>query len=294
MISVIITVLNGEEYIKFAIESILSQSYEKFELIIVNDGSVDRTDEFISSYDDKRIKYIKNETNQGQSYSRNLAIKMSKGKYIAIMDADDIAHPERLEAQLVYLENHPEISFCCSYADIIDDNNLSTGQKKLPLDEGSLRLKLLFECPIIHPTVMWRKSDFIDNNLWYDEFFVYAQDYDLWSRATEKLRLGVIPQSLLKFRFHHSKSISSSKKGVQIKYAKIISEKNLSRVSSIAPFFSRYDCFICKIMLYRTIIKSDYMSGMKELKINYFRRCLFDGKNLPYKVKKMLRKLLLN
>lgn len=294
MVSVVMTVLNGEQYIKLAIESILSQTYKNFELIIVNDGSTDSTDRIIGTFNDARIRYIKNETNLGQSYSRNFAIKISKGIYIAIMDADDIAHPERLETQLVYLENHPEISFCCSYADIIDDNNLITGQKKLPLDEGSLRLKLLFECPIIHPTVMWRKSDFIDNNLWYDEFFVYAQDYDLWSRATEKLRLGVVPQSLLKFRFHHSKSISSSKKGVQIKYAKIISEKNLSRVSLIASFFSRYDCLICKIMLYRTIIKSDYMSDMKELKINYFRSCLFDGKNLPYKVKEMLRKLLLN
>lgn len=292
-VSVIMTAYNSSDFIEDAIGSILNQTNSNLELIVVDDGSVDETANIINSFNDKRIKFIRNETNQGQSYSRNLAIKESSGSFIAIMDSDDIAYHDRIDKQLDYLLKHPEVSFCCSWADTIDENNCITGQKKLTSDEGIVKLKLLFECPIIHPTVMWRKSDFIGNNLWYDEFFVYAQDYDLWSRATKKLRLGIIPQPLLKFRFRHSKSISNSKKEIQIKYASIISKRNLSQISSIAPILSKFDCLICRILLYRTIVKSDYMSDVKELKIDHFRRCLFDGSRLPFKVKKNLREFLL-
>jgi glycosyltransferase involved in cell wall biosynthesis len=293
-VSVIMTAYNSSDFIGDAISSIMNQTMSDWELIVVDDGSVDETVEIIDSFNDDRIKLLRNKTNQGQSYSRNLAIRESSGLFIAIMDSDDIAYYDRIENQLNYLLKHPDISFCCSWADTIDEYNRITGLKKLPSDEGIIKLKLLFECPIIHPTVMWRKSEFIDNNLWYDDFFVYAQDYDLWSRAIEKLHLGVIEQPLLKFRFHHSKSISHSKKDIQIRYAKLISVRNLRKISKIAPLLLRLNCLICKIILFRIIVRSDYLSDMKDLKVSYFRNRLFDGTPLPQRIKDTFRRFLLN
>jgi glycosyltransferase involved in cell wall biosynthesis len=287
------TVYNGERFLREAIESILNQTNSDLELIVIDDGSVDETGNIVNSFKDRRIKLIRNETNQGQSFSRNLAIKESSGSFIAIMDSDDIAHYNRIDKQINYLIEHPKISFCCSWADIIDEENQVTGQKRLNFDVDILKLKLLFECPIIHPTVMWRKSDFIENKLWYDEYFEYAQDYDLWSRAIEKLCFGIIEQPLLKFRFHHNKSISHSKKNIQIKYARIISQRNLQKIGKVAPLLSRLNCLITRIILYQMIIQAEYLNNLKDLKISYFRHRLFDGNPLPQRLKDSLRSYLL-
>lgn len=294
LVSIIMTVFNGEDFVEAAIDSCLNQTHTNFELIIIDDGSSDSTIKIIRSFKDYRIKIFINDINRGQSYSRNLGIIKSSGEYIAVMDSDDVAYPERLDTQLKYLESNPEISLCCSYADIIDENNLITGQRKLSIDENVLKLKLLFECPIIHPTVMWRKSDFIDNNLWYDEFFVYAQDYELWSRALNYLKLGVIKESLIKFRFNHRNSISNSKRKLQDKYAGIIRQRNLNKIIKVPVYCLNNNKIYCKILIYRSIIKSKYLAEDKELKILFFRSKLFDGSKLPHKLKLILRKLLIN
>src|SRR5690606_10581123 len=104
-------VFNRELYLAEAIESILNQTYSNFEFIIINDGSSDKTEEIILEYQekDKRIKYYKNEENIGNNRTRNNGTKLARGKFIAIMDSDDIAVPDRLETQFNYLEKHPEI-----------------------------------------------------------------------------------------------------------------------------------------------------------------------------------------
>lgn len=108
-ISVIMTVYNGEKLLREAIDSILNQSYQEFELIIIDDGSTDSTLQIINSYHDPRIRLIENGQNRGQSYSRNLGIKQSQGEYIAIMDTDEIALPKRIETQYEYLKSNPQI-----------------------------------------------------------------------------------------------------------------------------------------------------------------------------------------
>jgi glycosyltransferase involved in cell wall biosynthesis len=294
LVSIVMTVFNGESFVAEAIDSCLNQTHTNYELIIIDDGSSDRTQKIIRSFKDYRIKIFVNDVNRGQSFSRNLGIINSGGEYIAIMDSDDVAYPERLETQLKYLESHPEISLCCSYADIIDDKNFITGQRKLSKDESFLKLKLLFECPIIHPTVMWRKSDFIANNLWYDEFFIYAQDYELWSRALNHLKLGVIEKSLIKFRFNHTNSISNSKRKLQDKYANIIRQRNLDKIIKVPICCINNNKIYCKVLIYRSIIKSKYLTDDKEFKILFFRSRLFDGSKLPHRLKIFLRNLLIN
>ena len=121
-ISVIMPVLNAELYLKTAIESVLSQTIPDFEFIIINDGSTDKTEEIIKSYQDPRIIYIKNDTNIGLSKSYNLGIRASKGEFIARMDADDISFKDRFESQLEFLEAHQEVGVVGGGVILIDES----------------------------------------------------------------------------------------------------------------------------------------------------------------------------
>ena len=226
-VSIILTVFNGERFLREAIESCLAQTYVNLELIIIDDGSTDNGLEIINSFHDDRIQLFINESNKGQSYSRNRGIKESSGDYIAIMDADDVAYPNRIERQLDYLKvNGADI--CFTWADLIDSVGNITGVKKTTVNQNLLRAKLLFECPLIHPTVLWCKDAFVRNNLWYDEKYTYAQDYELWSRAIRKVKFTVLGESLLKFRFRNEASISFAKVDKQEAFRKLISDREIN------------------------------------------------------------------
>ena len=124
MISIILATYNNEETISDCIKSILNQTYANFELIIINDCSTDKTDKIIQSFKDKRIIYLKNLTNRGRSNCRNKAIKISKGKFIAIMDGDDISLPNRLSVQVNYLLNNRDIDLVASNVIYFYEKNL--------------------------------------------------------------------------------------------------------------------------------------------------------------------------
>lgn len=225
------TVYNGERFLMEAIESCLIQTHTDLELIIIDDGSTDSSLKIISSFVDNRIKLLINESNKGQSYSRNRGIKESSGEYIAIMDADDVAYPDRIEKQLVYLKAK-DAEICFTWANLINTDGLVTGVKKTTQNINLLRAKLLFECPLIHPTALWRKSSFLQNNLWYDEKFTYAQDYELWSSAIRHVKFAVLEESLLKFRFRNEASISFAKVYKQEEFRKIISNREIKILCS--------------------------------------------------------------
>ena len=114
MISVILSTYNDEKTIFNCIKSILNQTYQNFELIIINDCSTDGTREVIQSFSDKRIIFLENEKNIGRSSSRNKGIAKAKGEFIAIIDGDDIAAPLRLDIQFRYLKNNPKIDLVAS------------------------------------------------------------------------------------------------------------------------------------------------------------------------------------
>lgn len=124
-ISVILPVYNAEKYIRNSIESILHQSFKDFELIIINDGSIDNSGAIISSFNDVRIHYYTNDTNLGLIKTLNKSINLSKGRYIARMDADDICMPNRFEKQVAFMESHPSVVLCGTWAKIIDDQGKS-------------------------------------------------------------------------------------------------------------------------------------------------------------------------
>lgn len=202
-ISVILPVHNGEAYLKETIDSILSQTYTNFELIVINDGSTDSSEQIILSYTDSRIVYLKNETNLKLIATLNRGIQAAKGKYIARMDADDRCHPTRFAKQVKLLESNREIGVCGSWARLIDGQGNRIGRIKNACSPGLLRCLLFFTCPLLHPSVMGKACVFKDNA--YDPEMLHIEDMELWNRLSGKgILFANIPEFLIDYRWHSS------------------------------------------------------------------------------------------
>lgn len=200
-ISVIMSVYNGERYLREAVDSILNQTFTDFEFIVVNDGSTDNTLSILRQYSDKRLKIINHSENLGLSRSLNMAIEVAKGKYIARMDADDISLPDRLELQSACLDKNRAVGLVgCRYYQI-DQYGRIEGVFKVPLDNRSLGKYLWTRHYIAHGTFMIRKEA-LDLVGTYDENFKYAQDYELLLRIAEKFEICNLGNILYKWRAH--------------------------------------------------------------------------------------------
>ena len=198
-ISVILSVYNGEKYLREAIESILNQTFGDFEFIIVNDGSTDSSREIIQSYNDKRIKILNNEKNIGLTRSLNKALKQARGKYIARQDADDISLPNRFKEQIKYFFEHPEVALLGTSIYIIDEYGKIVGKKIALKNPGN---ELLKTNQFSHGSVMFKKE--VINRLGgYNELFIYRQDYELWLRTAKYYEVKGLTQILYKLRFHN-------------------------------------------------------------------------------------------
>lgn len=195
-VSILLPVYNGEKYLAEAIASLLAQTYSSFEILVLDDGSTDRSQEVARSFPDERIRIVPNGCNMGVAKTLNKGISVSRGRYIARMDSDDKAFPERLQRQVSFLEENPGVSMVGSNA-----LSLETGKPTfpVPLTHEEIHANLLFNCSFLHPTVVWRKDDFIEENLWYDENPT-AEDYELWERAALVLRMANLRQPLLHYR----------------------------------------------------------------------------------------------
>ncbi len=224
LISVVMSTYNTDEkYLKKAVESILKQTYQLFEFIIVIDG-VCKDGEIIEEYKDERIKILYNDENMGLPYSLNKAIDFSNGEYIARMDSDDISIDSRLKCQLEYMEKNNEIMITGMYANMIGDMTGTIGLEFIKKEE--LYIQLLYRSIFTHPTVMINKKYLQENTYKYNEKYLCAQDYELWTRISTPQNIAIIPKVGLLYRVH-SKQISSRKQELQKEYSEIIFRKNL-------------------------------------------------------------------
>jgi len=199
LVSVIMPVYNSEKYLQESINSILNQSFGNFELIIVNDCSTDHSLEIIKAYEDERIKIINNEKNLGTVKSRNIGLKAVQGKYIAILDSDDISLTDRLSAQYNYLEDNSHIFLVGSSAIYIDENGKELRRFRKYDDYKMLAWRLPKSCGIVHSSVMFRNT----GEIFYDEMFKSAHDYNLYLELLDKGKnLTNLPQFLVKHREH--------------------------------------------------------------------------------------------
>ena len=226
-VSIIMSVYNGENYLNTAIDSILNQSFTDFEFIVINDSSSDTSKLIIQSYEDDRIVYLENEQNIGLAASLNKGIAIAKGKYIARMDDDDVAYPERLNRQISFLEENPEVGVLGTYAKLIGDHK---GIRKHSTNSEELKIRTLFSCQFCHPTVMMRKSVLDEHELNYNEEFKTAQDYELWSRLMKYTNFSTLPEILLDYRVH-DKQVSCTKRQLQIDSTKHIYQKMISSLN---------------------------------------------------------------
>lgn len=197
MISVILSTYNNEESIFDCIRSILNQTYNNFELIIINDCSTDNTKKIIESFNDKRIILLENHKNIGRSASRNLGIAKAKGKYIAIIDGDDIALPKRFEVQIKYLENNPSIDLVASNVIYLNENRV-LGASKLKLHENSILNFYLRASEMPHPTWMGKKNFFLKFK--YDSRMDKSEDSDLIFRARVTSKYKLLKDKLVFYR----------------------------------------------------------------------------------------------
>lgn len=203
-ISVVMPVYNTkEEYLREAIESILNQTYNDFEFIIINDGSTNNAEDVILSYKDKRIKYLK-QKNSGVAKALNYGFDLAKGEYIARMDSDDISLPNRFEKQIKFLEAHKDVSVIGSWHEEFPKRHIRKPSYEIKL------LDLFKQNLVSHPTIMLRRNDFKKYNFRYNPHFT-CEDYELWTRIVKVLKFCNLQEVLLRCRREdNAQNISSS------------------------------------------------------------------------------------
>jgi glycosyltransferase involved in cell wall biosynthesis len=201
LISVAMPVYNGEQFLPDAIDSILGQTFTDFELIIINDGSTDKSLELLFEYQklDSRISLITRE-NRNLVATLNQMIDLAKGQWFARMDQDDIALPFRFERQLKWLEQ-TEADICGTWVE-----SFGAGKKRIlkhPQTDEALKMELLFGSSFAHPTVFMKTK--LLRQMRYDENWESCEDYDLWERAARRgWKMTNVPEVLLRYRQHNN------------------------------------------------------------------------------------------
>lgn len=201
VVSVIMPVFNGSAFLKQAIDSILNQSFRNFEFIILDDGSTDDSVHIVKSYKDNRICLIENGRNLGVIRTLNRGLELAQGKYIARMDADDLSLEHRLERQIEFLDAHPNIVLCGTWATSV---GAKRGLLSYPTDHVDILFNLLFYNSFAHPSVMFRSSWIRQEGMRYSSSASHAEDFDFWTRIVTKGEVANIPEILLKYRVHDS------------------------------------------------------------------------------------------
>ena len=200
-VTVLLPVWNGAAYLADALESICAQTLADFELLIVDDGSTDDTPAILERYRsrDPRIR-VSRQAHAGLVAALNRGLDLSRGGYIARMDADDVSAPERLAVQVAFMDEHPDVGLCGTWLKLVGGRRIW----RYPCDDADVRCALLFETAIAHPTVMFRRSCVLEQNLRYDAAYEHAEDYALWLRCAQqsRFRLANIPRSLHYLRLH--------------------------------------------------------------------------------------------
>jgi glycosyltransferase involved in cell wall biosynthesis len=214
-ITVFMPVYNAGKYLNEAIISILNQTYENFEFLIVNDGSTDDSLNTIKSFNDKRIRLIENESNKGLIASLNIGLTESRGEYIVRMDQDDISLSHRIETQIKFLLENPEYGLLGSWFEDFGED-IPNKLVKYSTDDNVIRIKHLYQTHISHPTAVIKREVILKHNLQFDPARVHGEDYDLWVRMSQFCKLSNYPEMLVLKR-DHPRSITN-------KYSQLMSD----------------------------------------------------------------------
>ena len=200
-VTVFIPVYNREQYVGEAIESILAQTFSDFEILLVDDGSTDSSVDTIRSYTDPRIRLICNEKNLGIPKTRNKGVEQARGEYMAMLDSDDQAYPDRLKKQVAFLDTRPEYAQVGSWCQMMDAQGHTLNKvKRQPVLPDDIHAQFLFRCAMSNRSIMARTA--ILQTYGYRNDFPRCQDYELHVRLAKKYKLGNIPECLVYGRIH--------------------------------------------------------------------------------------------
>jgi glycosyltransferase involved in cell wall biosynthesis len=226
--TVLLPVYNGQEYIGESIASILCQSLEDFELLVVDDGSIDQTAAIVGAISDPRLRYLRQAENRGLIEALNYGLERISTPYTARMDADDIAHPDRLARQEAFLEAHPEIGVVGSAITLMGDETL----QKYPVSDSRIRVEMLFNSPFAHPSVMYR-TDLV-RAVGYDARCAHAEDFKLWADLAARTKFANLSEPLVRYRLHPGQ-ISSLYAARQLRARTAIVEGYLTSLLGAEP-----------------------------------------------------------
>jgi glycosyltransferase involved in cell wall biosynthesis len=199
LVSVIMPVKNGADFIEAAISSVLNQSFQDVELVVVDDQSDDRTREVLASIISPKIKVLSTAGSGGLVSALNLGIDSSSGKYLARLDSDDISHLHRFEKQVSVLDSSPATALCGTWARTFGSVNR---QIRYPTTSAEIKSRMLFSNPFAHPSVMIRRQALDEAGLAYDQNYPVAEDFRLWAEISRHWEMANIPEELLLYRVH--------------------------------------------------------------------------------------------
>ncbi len=209
-VSVLLPVYNAERFLALSIESILSQTFSDFELIVIDDCSRDASWHIIEAFarKDGRVVAVKNDSNLNLTATLNKGIAMSKGEYVARMDHDDISTPDRLEKQVQLLDEHPDVGIVGGDIDIIDEDGNIFGRRQYNRTDPAIREKIFWYSPFCHPAVMIRRAS-LDAAGYYDHRYAPADDYELYFRLGMKSRFANLDATVLRYRIVRRTSMTT-------------------------------------------------------------------------------------
>lgn len=218
-VSVVIPVRNGERFIEESVSSLYSQTYQDFELLIIDNGSTDRTREVCEPMLDKRTRFVGNPGKQTIADALNIGIGLATGDYIARLDSDDVAEPNRLERQVDFLDRNPLVGIVGSWMQTFGERRRVW---KYPVMDDDIRLSLFFRSPFAHPAVMFRTFWLNGGKGYYDSSFDLAEDLELWTRICRLWQGANIPQCLTLYRTHPAQATRSQSEERESCVARIV------------------------------------------------------------------------
>ncbi len=290
-ISVIMSVYNGETYLEEAIESVINQTFKNWELVIINDCSTDSTSKILAEFAsrDERIKVHPNEVNLKLPTSLNRAISLSRGKYIARMDADDICLPDRLEKQYKFMEENSDVALSSCRFMTVKNGVYASGGAGGRCDNDALRAMLLVANPILHPGVIAKAEVMKQFN--YDTTLTCTEDLELWTRMVmENQKIEILPECLVIYRLHDKQITSTTLERqhtevikIQQKYYAALLQKMDDEMQRfyISGIYFKENADIDKFLRYAKWLKSVSTENFDKNTINYalfeilaeYRRC---------------------
>jgi glycosyltransferase involved in cell wall biosynthesis len=231
-ISVVMPAWNGEKYVAKAVDSILAQTFSDFEFIVIDDGSSDGTADILHSYTDERLK-VHRLDHGGIVGALNFGVAQSRTGWIARQDADDISMPGRIAQQWEAVQHNPKAVLCFTDISLLNESEEKVGRARLPRTRAFIALRLCYQCPITHSTVLFNKDAFAAAG-GYRAAERHAEDYALWGRMLEQGDFIALPNRLVELRVH-PQSVSKQNLETQLALTSGIAAEHCARFMRLNP-----------------------------------------------------------